>query len=268
MNRVLDMANPINWLCPLNRGVIGWWMAPDGWQSGSRLPDLCNMNHGTLTSMTSVTDWRASEYGPDLSFGSARYVGTRFARTLGDWTCATIFMPPAAGSATYDTVIDKKYDTGFGLQNNGGTSWCVFSFASFGAVNISLANGAWHSWVACREGGTLNSWGNGGDVSATGAVASTALDSTTLSIGGRVSAGAGSNPFTGRVQLVLMLDRAVSRDWASNFHDQWKCGFPDMLNWVDFPSLYAPVAVGGVGGSLMRSKLLTNGLLIGGRLAT
>lgn len=64
----VDWSDPINRDCPLNQGLVGWWMGAPNCYGGTRLQDLLNHNHGTLTNMDPATDWVGTQYGPALDF--------------------------------------------------------------------------------------------------------------------------------------------------------------------------------------------------------
>lgn len=63
----VDMVQPVNRLCSLNRGLQGWWLGIPGITGGRRFIDIWNPgpngNHGALTNMDPATDWVASSRG-------------------------------------------------------------------------------------------------------------------------------------------------------------------------------------------------------------
>jgi hypothetical protein len=57
LSQTLNLGSPVNASHPLNRGLVGWWLALPNRYRGSRWFDLCNRNPGTLTNMDPATDW-------------------------------------------------------------------------------------------------------------------------------------------------------------------------------------------------------------------
>lgn len=55
-----DWVCPVNWLAPLNRGLVGWWLCVPGAMGGSKWLDLCKRNDGTLTNMIPQTNWKSA----------------------------------------------------------------------------------------------------------------------------------------------------------------------------------------------------------------
>ncbi len=63
----VDIVQPVNRLCSLNRGLVAWWLGIPGLTGGSRFIDVVspgpNGNHGTSTNMDPATDWVPGERG-------------------------------------------------------------------------------------------------------------------------------------------------------------------------------------------------------------
>lgn len=227
---ILDAACPINWQHPLNRGLVGWWMAPPGWSGGSRLHELTGRDNGVLTGLSPVTDWIGTPYGPALKFGAggSRYVQTEMDLALGDFTVACVFRPPTLKVA-YERVVDKKYQIGFALARNGtaANTWAVFTGDVTPRGSVTLTDGIWHSWVVSRSGTSLLSVGDGYNVSES-SIGAGPTDATRMTIGRRLALG-DTDQFGGDVASVTVLSTSVTKQWAVEYHSQWQLGFPDML---------------------------------------
>lgn len=105
----IHSANPVNWLDSLNDGMTRWWLGtPDRWGT-SRLWDLCDKGHGTLTNMTPPSDWNPTvrQGGQsDLSFAhaSSKYVDVPYT--------------PMPGSVTFEAWVKTTSSSSFPVIYN------------------------------------------------------------------------------------------------------------------------------------------------------
>jgi hypothetical protein len=60
IGRDITLASPVNWACPLNRGLTCWWLCLPQWMGGGTWRDLCGRAHGTLTSIDPSSAWLPS----------------------------------------------------------------------------------------------------------------------------------------------------------------------------------------------------------------
>ena len=72
----IDLRDPLVREHPLNRGLVAKWLCLPGLDGGNRWFDVCGLNHGTLTNMTTAG---TSGWGPTTrpgGFGEMRFDGT------------------------------------------------------------------------------------------------------------------------------------------------------------------------------------------------
>jgi hypothetical protein len=72
--RNVDLSNPVNWVHPLNRGLVGWWLALPQWAGGTKWYDLRGKNDGALTNMP-ASNWTGPRERPG-GFGSLDFNGS------------------------------------------------------------------------------------------------------------------------------------------------------------------------------------------------
>lgn len=78
----INLARPINWDHPLNKGLVSMWSAIPSWNNGTIWKDLANKNHGTLTNMVqgSTSGWsRNAAIG---QYGSMLFDGTTVGQSI------------------------------------------------------------------------------------------------------------------------------------------------------------------------------------------
>ena len=192
---------------PLARGLIAAWTFHEG--SGPSLVDISGRgNTGTLQNAPS---WSGGQFGSSLSFNAAssQSVLTTNTALSNDFTFLVWFRPTA--TAAFTRIADKNYIAGFWLGHAGSGSgmWGggVIEYGSSYGIFVPLATNEWHQLVSRRSGTTHTIIGDGGAVSTSNIVASTALDATAVRFG---VAHNGSGYFSGQISQVLFWNRAVS----------------------------------------------------------
>lgn len=117
---LVDMVQPVNLLHPLNRGLVGWWIALPGTMGSSRFMDIVspgpNGNHGTLTNMNPATDWVG---GPPGLWSALDFEGGDDHVLLGD--------VPATGDRTFAFSAMKR---------DWGASNVLLYFVNSGSENV------------------------------------------------------------------------------------------------------------------------------------
>ena len=164
---------------------------------------------GKSTANVSLADYDST--GSLIYTGSGKLVSTNFAQPLQDFTISAWFKD--TGSPQYARIVDKMYNTGTMLMRNGNitNSWGGGVLETSGPYGrfITLTDGQWHNLVSIRKGTTHTLYGDGITNTTSGTVTSTALDTSTLNIGGWSSSG---QCFIGQIPIVKVYNRALSPD--------------------------------------------------------
>lgn len=151
-------------------GVVGAW-CPSLGPTGDRLHNLSRYNNwGTLTNMTSATDWLLSAGQYALNFSGTRRVATTQAIISGtqNFTLSAWVYP--TGTTTYRTVCGN-----YGVGNTTGVQITIWPAAGsvpanaptlyYGATAISGTTGAtanaWNHVAATRSGNAVTIYLNG-----------------------------------------------------------------------------------------------------------
>lgn len=104
----VDLANPVNWTSPLNRGLVAWWLElPQLNEGGVTWRELARGNHGTLTNMATpatATSGRGRTTRPG-GFGELRFDGTN------DFVVSAQNLPGLAGDYAASLSVWVKYST-------------------------------------------------------------------------------------------------------------------------------------------------------------
>ena len=158
-------------------------------------PTFSNTNSGTIVFPGNVDNRVQTSYGP----------------TFTNFTISLWFKDN--NSVQYGRLLDKSYTGGFWIGRNGSTanSWgggILESSPPYG-IYLTLTDGQWHFLTSIRSGTSHILYGDGITNTTNNVVSSTALDTTTLAIGGW-SGGLGSQQFTGNISTVMMYNRALS----------------------------------------------------------
>ena len=158
-------------------------------------PTFSNTNSGTIVFPGNTDNRIQTSYGP----------------TFTNFTISLWFKDN--NSVQYGRLLDKSYTGGFWLGRNGSTanSWgggILESSPPYG-IYLTLTDGQWHFLTSIRSGTSHILYGDGITNTTNNVVSSTALDTTTLAIGGW-SGGVGSQQFTGNISNVLFYNRALT----------------------------------------------------------
>ena len=134
----------INPLHPLTNGLVGCWLINEG--SGSNIYDISGKNnHGIINGAS----WTGSKHGRGLNLsGGTDYVncGNNDSLNITQITIE-VLMYPFGTTGTYQFVIDKFYDTGFGLSiTSGGGIRPFFNINGTLRYITSTENIKWGKW--------------------------------------------------------------------------------------------------------------------------
>jgi len=178
--------------------------------SGTTWKDLSgNAYNGTLTNgpTFSNTNGGAIVFPGNID----NRVQTSYGPTFTDFTISLWFKDN--NSVQFGRLIDKSYTGGFWLGRNASTanSWGggILESSSPYGIYLTLTDGQWHFLTSIRSGTSHILYGDGITNTTNNVVSSTALNTTTLAIGGW-SGGIGSQQFTGNISNVLFYNRALT----------------------------------------------------------
>lgn len=251
----VDWSDPISRDCSLNRGLVGWWMGAPNCFGGTRMQDLCNRNHGTLTNMDTATDWLNTDRGPALNFvkASTNYVQATNPVTSFPVTLTALIRPSTAtGNHTYfglSQVLGAAsnprrlliYGTGglFSLFFQDATTNFVFITDS-----VSFTAGTWYAVSCVFRSGDFELIVNGRSA-VTSALTRTFATPSFVKFGVDSDVG---NYASADVACGLIHTERVSLADCGRLHEQVRAGFPDMLRHARRRSIVAEAAAGGGGG--------------------
>lgn len=235
----IDWMCPVNWQHPLNRGLVGWWLAVQnqgGWKSNRwlDLTDPVSGHHGTLTNMDPATDWRTDS---NAVHSSLDFITDDFVNIGGVWdevivpanAFSCVAYVNARSTAADGTVWGINDSSGHLLFNDTGT-WRSFTA---GAPSTSSAAGGVvvDTWQVIGEsvGGSSATVYVGGSqlATASGAVSLTTESSDTVIGSGNNSS---ARPFNGRIASVMIWKRSLSAGEHSFVNSEVLSGFPNLLN--------------------------------------
>lgn len=217
-NWTIDGVQPVDWLCPLNRGLVAWWLGIPGWTGGRRLIDITspgpNGNHGTLA-MDPATDWVPSPRGVrTLEFdGSADYVdiGSIGFNPRGNSLAISVWAKPARNASGHDVVIGNRSGTEIlKIDDNAGTWGFEFDPVGSGA-SIAGSDTQLNVWVHLAlvfNGTNLIAYENGNQVNISGdiSLADVSADNWVIS---RREAGISGEEFQGQIDDVRIWRRGL-----------------------------------------------------------
>jgi len=234
----LDMVCPINWLDPLNRGLVSRWLCVPGLMGGSTLIDLCRRNTGVLTNMDPATDWVGAA-GSGL-FGALDFDGSNDYVTCGDVPVSglteltVVARVWASGAVSNGRIITKNDVASFAI--NYGTQTTPQFLINGTNLQVSPAvptvTGNWRTIGGTYRSGETNgmiiySDGlAGGSTTVTGAIAT---NSNPVIIGNRAAA---DRPWPGKITYVSVWGRVLSASEMLSVHNELRLGSPQTLNWI------------------------------------
>jgi Concanavalin A-like lectin/glucanases superfamily len=211
----LQYCDGTNWISAggtatsTTNGLVGWWNLDEG--SGTTAYDSSGKNNtGTLINGAS---WTTSGYiNGAVSFDgvSNQDVQTTYTGALGDFTVCAWFK--SSNDTAFSRIVDKSYSAGLWLGHDPGgaaNKWGggVREASSPYGIYVTLTTGSWHHICSVRSGTTHTIYGDGGAVSASNTVSSSAIDTSALVIG---AANDGGGYLLGTIDDVRVYNRALS----------------------------------------------------------
>ena len=248
----INMAAPVNWAHPLNRGLTSWWIVLPGMTSGARFIDIVNPNgnHGTLTNMDHL-DWVGSADGwGALDFdGSDDYVNVPWPHTLvGD--SVTIMAAVNTDDSTKRQMIVSRDDAAGTRQfyfqfEDGNLEFALYVVNNTGTEALvgGVTTGK-DTFVAGRviDGVSKKVWLDQATNISTSDGLSFQSDATTEPLQlGRRSRSASEQEFNGQIKSISFHRRALSDDEVDWYRELSQQGYPGLLNRIE-PRLFAVAA--------------------------
>lgn len=244
----IDLRNPLNRAHPLNRGLVARWMALPGWMGGRQFFDLCGLNPGVLTNMTSasVSGWkpttRPGGYGHLLFDGVDDYVNIARAVVAAGEPLTFTCWAWSATNGGYDTLVDfttlAAGDKNYYLRRNAdNTLGCGVRNSDFGqsgnaVTSTTIGSGVWYHAAAIFTSTTsrtvyLNAGGAG--TNTTTVTVPSGMDHTF--IGAYGSSGSPLLFTNGRIDDISIYSVAKSAAEVAADYAESLQGRPETLNW-------------------------------------
>lgn len=238
----VDLQNPVA-DHPLNRGLIGWWLALPHLTGGRRLWDLCNRIHGSMSGFPATgAEWKMSPNrfgvlafdGVDdyVSMGDSAAVEPASAVSLACWA------KPTASVAQYCNIVAKEYASprsypyvsyklGANYAGNNRYDWQV----SPGSLNVidsgvSLVTGTGVFLTGTYGDGTAKIYTDGVQR------ASASLSGALSYNNGRLLAGVNEDiaeEWTGEIGSIHLWNRPLTNTEAAFLYQEWLRGYPTLL---------------------------------------
>lgn len=250
----LDPSAAVNWQCPLNRGLVSWWIALPDQQRGVIWRDICWRNHGTLTNMDPATDWVAARrlggFGALDFVPSTNYVGVT---GLGGWSgsnstvlfwvrCRTYdasgfvaFGSTSASFPYYQILSDTQPIVAGVTCTSAAYDWNDGTWRHFGGVSLSASTRAFHN-------GLLVGTGVAPITQATG--------TKTYGIGDYIGSPNTSFSLDGQLDNLMVFNRTLSDSEVQRLYQDSLRGHPQMLAWQE--SIYRSPDPPGGGSPLLK----------------
>ena len=247
----LNMVQPINWLAPLNKGLIANWRCMPGLMSGSQLVNLTRPAFipGTLTNGAA---WSFAKGRPSILFDGSNDV-LRFTYNGRPLTEFSVFATVYLNSLTdYNPVfcigtggdrmayLDTRITTG--LVNVGFTQGHN-THKELSSAN-AVAAGAWYRIGGTYKSGELSVYINGLRDATTSSFTGNPDNAETFgSIGALYNdaEAAITNALEGYIQDIRFSNRAFSQWEGWHDYQQSLKHWPDELNWFS-PRAYVELA--------------------------
>lgn len=231
---LIDWVCPVNWLAPLNRGLVHWYLCLPGLSGGSRLPDLCRRAVGILTGMDPPTDWLSGADRPGgwgcLDFdGTNDYVEmtTTIFNSATNISFAFWVYRPTTSVTVYLQAGDSGNADRLGMEWNSTTFYFV-DRGGFPSFSISNAAGWYHVVLTFDSSKNpakrvyLNS-----DERSLGSNTSASLPTDVNVL--RVGRSAASTYSTGRFDDVRIYNRTLSGSEAALLYHASRAGYQSEL---------------------------------------
>jgi hypothetical protein len=245
----IDWRQPINWMHPLNRGLVGKWLVLPG-MGGSRWRDLTRINDGTLTNMD-PTDWVGATSRPG-GWGAVAFDATDdYVNTHSDFDSAFSNVTAATWVNHTSLTGGQAYIGHRSTPNNGWVfKWngSVLQITLFGVVDkpassSGLIANQWQHTAVTYDGGTVVFFENGKEVSSH-SVGTMRHATEDMYLGSLNNKGTAADFFNGMLDDPTLYDRALSATDVSDLFHESKNGYPNALNRIGRPRRFVAATAG------------------------
>jgi hypothetical protein len=238
-DNVLNLANPVNWAAPLNRGLLAWWITRNEMIKGRTLLDLCGRAHATI-STTSTRENKVFGNPAIKNTSSGMVVSANLGGSYNGITHVWTGRYPA--SFTNNSYYsDGRAGSGtYFLMEFSNVSGILYGRASPPTVNLNGYEGK-EVQVVVTDDGVNSAYYLNGEQRGTSS-------SVNRSIGSGFRFGTAAWDAEGRffVGGYAIYSRALSAGTIAQLYLAAKTGYQQELNWLDQPWLMGvPAAVGG-----------------------
>lgn len=246
---IIDLGNPLRRDHPLLRGCVAFWLPMPNNSGGRTLFDLMGKNNGSLVNGPT---WGESEYGKHVAFdGVDDYVSVADADALdigtGDFSFAIAFRAASLTGKTF--LYNQRVDGANFVALMIAETTQIMDFETWkgtterirvkGSTAISV--GEWYLVVFSVVRSSASStrvYLNGRDDTASASVS--AVDNSLTAPIHFARWSGGDMYYTGDIALVGKYNRALSADEIAALHDEWRRGWPTILNRYDASWVFAP----------------------------
>jgi len=243
---LVNVASPVNWAAPLNRGLLSWWMnLPSGqWGRGTLMRDLCRQQDATLTN---GAGW-AGPIGRRGGYGSFLFDGTndvsRFTYSRSGPTQMSVF---ASVYVNNFTDFNSTFCIGTGgdrmvyLDTRATTGLVHFSFTQGHNTHKGLSStnaittGQWYRIGGTYKSGEHSVYINGVRDATTGSFTGNPDNAETFGSIGAIyedTETSITNAFDGYMDDLRFYNRALSQDEALADYKNSLGSWEQELNWV------------------------------------
>ena len=235
----INVAQPVDWTHPLNRGTVGWWLNLGGPPvKGQLLRDLRGRSHGTRTNGAAWAGpkGRPGAWGSVFFDGSDDYVdvGTSSLFTLDKFTVsAWVFLTVGDINCMAVAHGDDVATGGYLIYYNSGGYYQFLAGGGSYSTAATATVGQWDMLTATFDGTTASLYRGPGllDDSPDSVGVYVPAD-LTLRIGRQLSSVAPQYdfPWNGYIDDVHIWNRALSKDDVQHYYDLSRRGYPGLLN--------------------------------------
>jgi hypothetical protein len=253
----INYSQPINRSHLLARGLVGFWAPLPWYKSGPRLIDISGgRNHGTLTNAPTWVPGLNGIAGVRFTAGSDQYVAMP-ANWAGysTYSICAAFRPRSLGtnqqvvgadnSASLLRVFQFRTNVSSQLEAIGFDTSDTPTTVSGGTT---LANNVIYTgaFTIAAGAGNLNLYLNGKSDASAGTVSSVNVDASPWAIGARRNPGGTDpgDPCSHDIFAVALYDRVLPQSEVTAWDDQWRRGFPTLINRLSSRQMKGAAATG------------------------
>lgn len=234
----INLANPVNWQHPLNRGLVAWYIALPGQGRSTQWLDIAG---GVNATLTNGPTWqgRASGWGALSCDGTDDYAtipaGSIFGKKLtGAVVTFACWFNPTGSLTAYQALFDcgstSLRSLGIFLGPSASTLYIAIgnSAGNNHFLTNPIANNTWQHFVVTCDGSSITSYLNGVSNGTGGTVTGSFDASYEARIGGNPSGGGAA--YQGYIDDVSIYNRVLSANDVYRLYAQSITGYQGMIN--------------------------------------